>query len=60
MTPDVIVAIAVPAIVQGGGFMFWAGVTWSTLRNHDRRIGKLETKTDRTAETVAKLEGELS
>lgn len=54
-----LVTICLFLAMQTGGLIFYAGVMTRAIKDHDRRIERLEENERATALTAAQLKGEL-
>lgn len=57
MTPDVIVAIVVPAATNAAVLIYYAGSLNRAMAEHDRRLDVLETNERQTALAAAENKG---
>lgn len=57
MTAGTWVTIAVFLTAQTGALIYYAGVLSSTVRAHESRIDKVESKQEKLIETVGELTG---
>jgi hypothetical protein len=57
MDAGLIVAIAVPALLQAGALVYFAGSVSETLKDHERRITKTEDTTGTLGREVSYLKG---
>lgn len=59
LSPDVIAAITVPAILNWGAALFYAGRMDRTLMEHDKRLDQVEKSDAEKERRVSNIEGRL-